>query len=89
MQIIFHGHSFVEILGAQGSILIDPFITDNPRCDITIEQLADKNITHILLTHGHRDHVGDTIALAQTHSTCKVVAMVELCDWLEKKGVAS
>lgn len=45
-----------------------------------------KKITHIVLTHGHEDHVGDTVTIAQ-HTACKVIAMVELCDWLEIQGI--
>ena len=86
MQAIYHGHSFIEIETQGWSILIDPFISDNPRADISLEKIVEKNITHIVLTHGHDDHVGDTVDIAQKTS-CKVVAMVELCQWLETQGV--
>lgn len=88
MQIIYHGHSFLEIPLDQGSILIDPFMTGNTKCDVWLDDMKGKKITHILLTHGHGDHVGDTIALCQQHPDCVVVAMVELCHWLESKWVA-
>lgn len=88
MQIIYHGHSFLEIITEGWSILIDPFITGNTRCDIWLDDMQSKTITHILLTHGHSDHVGDTIALCQQHGDCKVVAMVELSHRLESKWVA-
>ena len=87
MQIIYHGHSFLEIITEGWSILIDPFITGNPKCDIWLEDMQAKKITHILLTHGHSDHVGDTIALCQMQPETIVVAMVELCYWLESKWV--
>jgi L-ascorbate metabolism protein UlaG (beta-lactamase superfamily) len=87
MQIIYHGHSFVEIETEQGSVLIDPFITGNQKCDISLEKIFSKKITHIVLTHGHSDHVGDTIQIAKNFSDCVVVAMVELCDWLGSKGL--
>jgi len=87
MQIIYHGHSFVEIETEQGSILIDPFVTNNPKCDISLEDIFSKKVTHILLTHGHHDHVGDTIEITKHFSDCVVVGMVELMDWLETKGV--
>ena len=89
MQIIYHGHSFVEIEIEQGSILIDPFITGNPKCDITLEDVFKKNITHILLTHGHSDHVGDTLAIMEQMSEVTVICMVELGDWIEKKWIHS
>lgn len=87
MQIIYHGHSFLEIITEGWNILIDPFITGNSKCDITLDYYHDKHITHILLTHGHSDHVGDTIALCQQHADVAVVAMVELCQRLESKWV--
>lgn len=86
MQVIYHGHSFLEIEREEWSILIDPFITDNPRCEISLQEVLTKKISHIVLTHGHGDHVGDTITIAQ-HSGCKVVAIVELCDWLKNQWI--
>jgi L-ascorbate metabolism protein UlaG (beta-lactamase superfamily) len=87
MQIIYHGHSFIEIETEQGSILIDPFVTGNSKCDISLEDVFSKKITHILLTHGHHDHVGDTIEIAKNIPDCMVVGMVKLIDWLETKGI--
>jgi L-ascorbate metabolism protein UlaG (beta-lactamase superfamily) len=87
MQIIYHGHSFVEIEIEQGSILIDPFVTGNPKCDISLEDVFSRNVTHILLTHGHHDHVGDTIEIAKQFPDAVIVGMVELVDWLDIKGI--
>gem|GEM_PF-5042170 len=49
--------------------------------DCTVEQITEKNILAVCLTHGHGDHVGDTVQIAND-ANCPVVAMVELCDWL-------
>jgi len=65
IHVIWHGHSFVEILTEKGSILIDPFITDNPRCDVTVEEIMAKEILAVCLTHGHADHIGDTMAIVR------------------------
>lgn len=83
MHLIYHGHSFVEIETEQGSILIDPFVINNPQCDISLEDIFSKNISHIVLTHGHRDHVGDTIEIVKNLPNCRVVGMVELCNRLD------
>lgn len=83
MKISYHGHSVVKIKTDTHTILIDPFITGNPLCDLdanTVE--ADV----ILLTHGHGDHVGDTIAIAK-RTGAQVVAINELAVYLSKKGV--
>ncbi len=63
IQVIRHWHSFVEIETSEGSYLIDPFITGNPKCDISVEQIVQKNILWIFLTHGHTDHIWDTLAI--------------------------
>lgn len=73
MHIIWHGHSFVEIETKKGSYLIDPFITGNTHCDVSCEEVGEKTILGIFLTHGHKDHVGDTCAIYEkTH--CPIVA---------------
>lgn len=88
IEAVYHGHSFIELVTEQGSILIDPFITGNKLCDITVEDCLAKNLIAICLTHGHSDHVWDTIELS-TQSWCSVIAMVELCAWLQSKWVAT
>lgn len=85
MQVIYHGHSFIEIETEQGSILIDPFVTGNTICDVSLKDLFSKKIHHILLTHGHSDHVGDTLAIVENNPDIVVVAMVELTTRLREK----
>lgn len=64
-------------------LLIDPFLTGNPTAPFGWEEAA-RGCTHILLTHGHSDHTGDTLAIAkQTGAT--VVGMVELVSHLAGK----
>ena len=65
-------------------IYVDPFLHGNPKCPES-EQTPDR-VDVVAVTHGHGDHVGDTIDLAQAHG-CAVVAQVELAGWLESKGV--
>jgi len=75
------GHSGFKITTATHTILIDPFLSGNPLAPFGWEEAA-VGCTHILLTHGHADHVGDTAAIAaKTGAT--VVGMVELVQWLE------
>ena len=80
------GHAAFRVDSPGGKrIYVDPFLSGNPktpeferepeRCDV------------IVLTHGHGDHLGDTIALHEQFS-CPVVAQVELRAWLTQNGVA-
>ena len=70
----------------QIKILIDPFFTGNPSFDESSRKDAAAGLTHVLLTHGHGDHVGDTIALAK-ETGATVVANADLAAWLGSKGV--
>ena len=63
MQISYHGHSIVKIKTNGHTILIDPFINGNGLTDLKVE---DEKPDVILLTHGHNDHVGDTVELAKS-----------------------
>lgn len=83
MKISYHGHSVVRIETEKHKILIDPFITGNSLCDLDAETI-EADI--ILLTHGHNDHVGDTIAIAK-RTGAQVIAVYELAVYLDKQGV--
>lgn len=81
MNIKFLGHSAVE-LNTDINILIDPFISKNPLCRQSPDDFFPDAI---LLTHGHRDHLGDTIEIA-LRAGCVVYAVAELAGWLVSQG---
>ncbi|KXH87186.1 metal-dependent hydrolase [Sporosarcina sp. HYO08] len=83
MQISYHGHAVVQIKTKGKTILIDPFINGNKLTDL---QVNDVKPDVILLTHGHNDHVGDTIEIAKA-TDALVVAPVELADYLSSQGI--
>ncbi len=86
MKITWLGHSAFRLDTAKASILIDPFFTGNPGFAGLDAKDWAAGVTHILLTHGHGDHVGDTIKLAgETGAT--VLANADLAAWLGSKGV--
>lgn len=83
MKVTYHGHSAVKIETNGKTIFIDPFITGNPMTDLKPE---DVHVDVILLTHGHNDHVGDTVSLAKKNDAL-VIAPYELATYLSWEGV--
>ncbi|HWX08368.1 MAG TPA: metal-dependent hydrolase [Gaiellaceae bacterium] len=79
------GHAAFRVDTSGGKrIYVDPFLNGNPKCPP--DEQSPERADIVAVTHGHGDHVGDTVALAQQHSA-KVVAQVELAGWLGKQGV--
>jgi L-ascorbate metabolism protein UlaG (beta-lactamase superfamily) len=77
------GHAAFRLDSQRGKrVYVDPFLTGNPKCP-EAEQTPER-VDLIALTHGHMDHVGDTVDLAKRFG-CPVVALVELRDWLTMK----
>jgi len=85
-QLTWLGHSAFRVDSSGGKrIYVDPFLNGNPKCPES--ELEPERCDLILVTHGHGDHVGDTVAIHQRHG-CPVVAQVELRGWLTGQGVA-
>jgi L-ascorbate metabolism protein UlaG (beta-lactamase superfamily) len=86
VDIIYLGHSAFKLRSPAGkNILIDPFLSGNP---LTPEEhKTQEQIDYILLTHGHEDHVGDTLEIAK-NTGAKVVSIVELSGLLKSDGLA-
>jgi L-ascorbate metabolism protein UlaG (beta-lactamase superfamily) len=83
MDIRYLGHSAFELGDGDTSILVDPFLTGNPKAACGPEDV-DPQV--ILLTHGHGDHIGDTVAIAK-RSGATVVAVPELAKEIGGEGV--
>lgn len=81
-KLTFLGHAGVLIEGST-RIAIDPFLTGNPQAAMEADALE---CDHIALTHGHEDHVGDTIAIA-ARTGATVYGAFELCTYLQEQGV--
>src|SRR5215204_5899075 len=83
MDIRFLGQSAVELIDGEHRILVDPFLTGNPKATVSADELEP---THILLTHGHADHYGDTVEIAK-RTGAPVLALVEIANELSELGV--
>jgi L-ascorbate metabolism protein UlaG (beta-lactamase superfamily) len=83
MDIRFLGQSAVELIDGDHRILVDPFLTGNPKATVAADDLEP---THILLTHGHADHYGDTVEIAK-RTGAPVLALVEIANELSELGV--
>ena len=80
------GHSAFRVDTPGGKrIYVDPFLNGNPKCPENEKE--PERVDAIFITHGHNDHVGDTLELAKKFQ-CPVVAQVELRDYLSMLGVA-
>ncbi|MCL6441123.1 metal-dependent hydrolase [Thermoleophilum album] len=85
MEVRFLGHACFELREGDTRVLIDPFLTGNPKAAVSADEVEP---THIFLTHGHADHWGDVEQIAKrTGAQC--VAIVELAQELQAKGVAN
>jgi L-ascorbate metabolism protein UlaG (beta-lactamase superfamily) len=84
MHIIWLGHSSFRIEIENAKLLVDPWFTGNPMFPADQRAAAIKGATHILLTHAHGDHVGDTAAVAKELSI-PVVGIYDLVGLLAKR----
>lgn len=81
----YFGHSAIQIESGGANILIDPYISENPLSPVSKEELKPD---YIIITHGHGDHIGDTVEIAKA-SNSQVIANFEIATYLQKKGVKS
>ncbi len=82
VKITWLGHS-AFLFEAEKKVLIDPFITGNPKAPCKPEDL-DPDI--IAVTHGHADHLGDTVEIG-ARTGCRIVSIHEVANYIKSKGV--
>ncbi len=89
MKITWFGHAAFRLDFADKRVLIDPFLTGNPAFKGD-PVAAGEGVTHILLTHGHGDHLGDTVDIVKrSGGTVTVVANAEICAFLGGQGLSN
>jgi L-ascorbate metabolism protein UlaG (beta-lactamase superfamily) len=83
LQIIYHGHSCIQLVHGEHSLIIDPFISGNPHAQT---KAADIKVQYVLLTHGHEDHILDAVEIAKLNDAT-IVAIPELATFMSWQGV--
>jgi L-ascorbate metabolism protein UlaG (beta-lactamase superfamily) len=83
MDIRFLGHAAFALEHDGKTVLIDPFLTGNPKAAASADEVA---ADAILLSHGHGDHYGDTVAIAK-RTGATVVAITEIAGEIGEEGV--
>lgn len=85
LAITFLGQSGFSLSDGSSTLLIDPFLTGNP---VAVNDPGSLRCTHIALTHGHADHLGDTVPIAQ-RTGATVYAAFEICNFLGEQGITA
>ena len=79
----YFGHAALGFDIGSYHILVDPYFTDNPSTTMSPETVPAE---FILVTHGHGDHLGDTVAIAR-RTDALVISNGPICSWLRKQGI--
>jgi L-ascorbate metabolism protein UlaG (beta-lactamase superfamily) len=83
VDIRFLGHACFELTDGDTRVLMDPFLSGNPKA---AADPAELDPTHIFLTHGHPDHYGDIVDIAK-RTGAQVVTIAEIAGELGEQGV--
>jgi len=84
VKVTWFGHAAFSLEINEHKILIDPFLNDNPTAPVNADNVeAD----FIIVSHGHGDHVGDTVAIAK-RTGATVISNFEIINWLAQQGIA-
>ena len=83
MEVRFLGHACFALSDGDTTVLIDPFLTGNPKAAASADEV---DATTLLLTHGHADHVGDVVAIGK-RTGAPLVAITELAGEMGQEGL--
>ena len=84
-ELKFLGHACFMLREGNNAIIIDPFLSGNPSAESTAEQISCQ---HILVSHGHDDHLGDAVSIARQNGA-KVISTAEIARSCTEKGVSA
>ena len=87
MKYTWLGHGSMRIESGDATLLIDPWLSGNPSLPEEHHEAATAGATHILLTHGHFDHITDILSLARKHDVPVLGQFDIMSYWGEKEGI--
>ncbi|MFQ5708230.1 MAG: metal-dependent hydrolase [bacterium] len=82
-KLTYHSHATFLLESNGHKILIDPFFTGNPLATVKPEEIS---CNYILITHGHGDHIGDSVAIAKRNQAT-IIANYEIASWCGDQGL--
>lgn len=86
IEITWLGHSSFRVGTPEGkTLLIDPWLKENPACPDEFKEASWDDLDAVLITHGHFDHIADARRLGESGTT--LVAIAETAGWLGTKGI--
>jgi L-ascorbate metabolism protein UlaG (beta-lactamase superfamily) len=83
ITLTWYGHATLGLETPQNKLLIDPYFTNNPAASTVADNVSAE---YILVTHGHNDHIGDTVGIAKRAGAI-TLSNEEISTWLEKQGL--
>ena len=85
VTLTWHGHACWTVESDDTTLLIDPFLSDNPLADVGPDDVAPD---YILISHGHFDHVGDAVEIAK-RTGATIISTFEVVNYCQEQGAES
>lgn len=83
VSVTWYSHACVLIESEGTHLLVDPFLTGNPLAPVGADEVS---ADVIFVSHGHGDHLGDTVAIAK-RTGATVISNFEISNWLAAQGL--
>jgi len=85
LTVEFLGHSsFCFRHPSAGTVYVDPWLTGNPTCKLTLQEITEADC--VCVSHGHRDHLGDAIPICQ-RTGATLISTPEICAYASRQGI--